>query len=280
MNSLKNLKSVLLWLAILLILSSCSPNTPTPEVKDPDRIIFVSDRDGNDEIYIMNVDGTEQRNLTNHPANDWFPTHSPDSKQIAFTSDREGEVPYNDRAIYVMNIDGSNQIRISEMGAGFPSWSPDGQKIAFTCKIYDSPATRVRDICVMNIDGTEKTILTNDRKFNGYPNWSPDGSKIIYGCYPDGNDDVCSMNADGSEQTRLIEDPAKDGCAEWSPDGSRILLASDRSGTLQLYLMNSDGSNLTQITEVLRTWLAAPGHLTVLKSFFHLTAMVTSRFTS
>lgn len=254
---MKTTSFLLLVSLLLLPAAGCAPGTPAPPAATPTlevepeqgKIVFVSDRDGDFEIYTMNLDGSGVTNITNHPANDWFPAHSPDGRQIAFASDREGKAAFTDRTIYIMNIDGTEQRQFVERITGFPSWSPDGTRIVFTCNTYKSPSLHVRDICVMNTDGTGKVQLTHDKKYDGFPNWSPDGSRIIYGCYPDGNDDVCIMNADGSGQTRLIRDPAKDGCAEWSPDGSRILFSSDRSGSIQLYLVNPDGSDLIQITE-------------------------------
>ena len=69
------------------------------------RIAFSSKRDGHWEIYVMNADGHNQRNLTNHPDGDWHPVWSPDGKRIAFVSNRTKDL---NRDIYVMHADGSN----------------------------------------------------------------------------------------------------------------------------------------------------------------------------
>src|SRR5947209_96249 len=92
------------------------------------KIAFVSDRDGNQEIYAMNPDGTGSKNLTNNPSSDFDPAWSPDGTRLAFTSNRDG---YNQ--IYVMAADGSGVTRLDNGGDGSnPTWSPDGTKIAFT----------------------------------------------------------------------------------------------------------------------------------------------------
>jgi hypothetical protein len=85
------------------------------------RIAFVSNRDGNWEIYVMNADGSGVTRLTNNPANDLRPSWSPDGKHIAFVSNRDGNLE-----IYVMNADGSGQINLTNNPAEdwFPSWSP------------------------------------------------------------------------------------------------------------------------------------------------------------
>ena len=92
------------------------------------RIAFVTDRDGNDEIYLMRVDGSELVNLTNSPANDVDPAWSPDGEKIAFASDRDGDFD-----IYVIRRDGSDltQLTFGEADDLHPSWSPDGERMLF-----------------------------------------------------------------------------------------------------------------------------------------------------
>jgi len=85
------------------------------------KIVFSSERDGNEEIYVMNADGSEQKRLTNNPAVDGSSSWSPDGKKIAFESKRAGNLE-----IYVMNIDGSELKRLTRNRANdmLPSWSP------------------------------------------------------------------------------------------------------------------------------------------------------------
>ena len=95
---------------------------------DGTKIAFVSDRDGNADIYVMNADGSGPVNITKHAGADYAPAWSPDGTKIAFQSDRE-----TDFAVWVMNADGSNPIRLTDPStpAGAPSWSPDGTRIAY-----------------------------------------------------------------------------------------------------------------------------------------------------
>ena len=89
---------------------------------DGSKIAFVSARDGNKEIYMMNVDGTELKNISNHLADEDDPSWSPDGSKIVFTSNRDGEY----YQIYIMDIDGSDVIQItSDYGNKFtPAWRP------------------------------------------------------------------------------------------------------------------------------------------------------------
>ena len=109
-------------LALLLLPSALFAQT----LQIAGKIAFKSHRDGNDEVYVMNTDGTNQVRLTNNSEIDDVPSWSPDWTKIVFHSRRDGNYQ-----IYMMNADGTNQTRLSNnsFNDGLPSWSPDGSKI-------------------------------------------------------------------------------------------------------------------------------------------------------
>ena len=88
-------------------------STETNPEASPDgqQVVCMSQRDGNWELYVADLDGSNLRRLTNHPANDGLPTWSPDGRHIAFVSDRDGEW-----AVWVMRPDGSDQRPLFELG--------------------------------------------------------------------------------------------------------------------------------------------------------------------
>jgi Tol biopolymer transport system component len=188
------------------------------------KIVFVSKRDGNFEIYSMKPDGSGVKRLTNNAADDTEPNWSPDGTHIAFTSNRDG-----DKEIYVMDADGGNQKRLT-FRVGFdlswnfqPAWSPDGSKIAFV----KDPNVRGTSpgIFVMNADGSNPQRLTDNASLNDMPAWSPDGTKIVFRSNRLGSrSDIFVMNADGSAPVRLptqslsiVEHPS------FSPGGRSIV---------------------------------------------------------
>ena len=132
---------------------------------DGEQIIFVSERDGNPEIYVMNADGSDQRRLTDNPSDDLYPSWSPDGAQIAFYSDREGSAE-----LYVMNVDGRNPLPLTHENTPVwvSDWSPDGSQIAFT-----SNRDGNREIYIMDTDGSNRQRLTNNNVLDGIPAWRP-----------------------------------------------------------------------------------------------------------
>jgi len=203
-------------------------------------IAFTSDRDGNNEIYVMKADGSEQTRLTSNGGQDYFPAWSPDGTRIAFVSDRDGN-----NEIYVMKADGSGQTRLSNNPAldSYPAWSPDGTGIASV-----SNRDGNYEIYVMNADGSGQTRLTSNPASDLYPAWSPDGTRIAFVSDRDGNREIYVMNADGNGLTRLTRNPASDLYPAWSPDGTTITFVSDRNGNREIYVMNADGSRQTRLT--------------------------------
>ena len=219
------------------------------------------------------------------PTNDFFPTWSPDSGKLVFTSDRDGV-----HEIYVMDADGSSQVNLTISPARdfLPGWSPDGSKIAFVSnrdgfhEIYvmdadgasqmrltggpavdTSPAwspdgLRIafvsnrslnEDIFVMNADGSDQANITNSILVSErFPDWSPDGSKIAFTSDRDGSADIYVMNADGTGQVRLTSSDAFDAFPDWSPDGGKIAFTSDRDGSADIYVMNADGTGQVRLT--------------------------------
>lgn len=213
------------------------------DVLNPDpSILFVSDRDGDAEIFVMDAHGGVTVQLTDNASGDGGPAWSPDRSKIAFFTDRDGN-----NEIYVMNADGSAPTRLTSIAATDldPAWSPDGSKIAFV-----SDRDGNFEIYIMNADGTGVTRITNDLAFDGEPAWSPDGATIAFRTHRDDVDgEIYVMNADGSAPTRLTNSTGFDANPDWSPDGSQIAFSSDRAGSdFGLYVMNADGSAPMQLS--------------------------------
>ena len=254
--------------------------TPTPTSSSQRRIVFYSTRDGNNEIYVMDLDGGHPTRLTYNDASDLAPDFSPDRSKIVFQSNRDGFW-----AIYRINVDGTDLQRITTDSTGVtsPVWSPDGSKVV-VCK--------KTGLCIINPDGSNPVTIPNSCDGNLAPNcpdWSPDGNKIVFTflnshlyvinidgsgltCLTnsvsdfnpswsvtgkiaftsmrDGYNSIYIMNTDGSNQTRLTNNSFSNMSPCWSPGGGSFAFCSNRDGNNGIYTMNPDGSNLTRLSDL------------------------------
>jgi len=135
--------------------------------------VFCSDADGDHEIYVINADGSNCRQLTFNNANDWNPSWSPDGNSIAFTSDRDGNPE-----IYSMTSDGADVRRLTSNGLedNEAHWSPDGSRLAFV-SMRDSHY----EIYIMKSDGSDQRRLTYSNVHAVSPAWKPQAVTDVQG---------------------------------------------------------------------------------------------------
>lgn len=235
------------------------PATPAPlpalqpQALAMEQIAFYSDRAGNPDIYLMNLETGMTLRLTDHPAYDDSPAISPDGNRIVFLSARNDPNPsppdllYD---IYVINADGTGLQQLSNTSAAedHPAWSPDGQSILFDAD-YDGDG--YYEIYSMPVDGGTPRRLTNNRANDQFADWSPDGSRITFASDRNGNWDILTMNVDGTGEVQLTSSPDFELFPAWSPDGSRIAFTGlvPNSRNTDIFVMNADGSVLSQLTD-------------------------------
>ncbi len=217
--------------AVSLLLTGCiEPSGPLTRLSEP-RIVFMSTRDGNEEIYTMNSDGSNVVRLTNHLARDTRPVWSPDGTFIAFVSKRTGN-----RDIWIMNPDGTGLRNITADPAtdDTPAWSPDGGGMAFSTDRAGN-----FEIFGMRSDGTGATRLTDHFAPDSWPSYSRDGRFIVFhGTRNSINDDIYLLSNQTGQVFRMTTAGGADQFPVWSPDGTRIAFTSFRDGNFEIYTMD------------------------------------------
>jgi Tol biopolymer transport system component len=215
-------------------------------------IVFTSERDGVDDLYVMDADGGNVKRLTETDRNEWWGGLSPDGSAIVFgrnyTDRLSTSTGLRPHGIFILRP-GEEPIDLTDDSAwnSLPRWSPDGSRILFNS---DRTGETI-EIFVMDADGGNVQQLTETGTSGSAGGWSPDGSQVVISATAPGREDrdIFIMNADGSGLTRLTEDPGNDSRASWSPDGSWILFDSDRDGDREIFLIHPDGTGIQQLTD-------------------------------
>ena len=266
-NSLRVLKlynvknkilSIILMVTITLTISACTKQYETTiktggiinevDYETVDKIACISYASGRSQIYIMNSDGTNIKNISNNDHDEFGFSWSPDGSKLAFTSDYYGK-----GQIFIINSDNTARQNLSDEDHwyGYPTWSPDGSKIAFVSgepEIIDGQANLKGQINIMKNDGTEKRNLSGNILNDWYPTWSPDGSEIAFVSYKNNIPQIFTMNPDGSERKNLSNNDSDELYPTWSPDGSKIAFVSTINGFAKIFIMDMIGNNRKNIT--------------------------------
>jgi len=217
------------------------------------RLVFYSDRDGDDEIYLMEADGTGVQQLTNEPGRDYEPDGSPGGKSVLFASQRQDG---DNSHLYVMGIDGSDVRQLTFGGVApdrqlddYGEWSPDGDRIVFQRSIIPKDGKPYADVWLLDAKTGEERPLTDTREFwDSTPSVSADGESVLFESNRSADFEIYRMPLEGGEATRLTESPGPDSSAKESPDGKQVAFVSDRDGDFEVYVMDADGSNVRQLT--------------------------------
>jgi Tol biopolymer transport system component len=204
------------------------------------RIAFVSERTtgtgvnnptGDPEIFTINPDGTDLKQLTNNTLEDYSPVFSPDGTKIVYASRGDDTSNFErDYEVYVMSsLDGTGKVNLTNNGTvdDFdPEFSPDGTKVAYTSsgKQTSNPEGDTEVYRMNTLDGLGKKNLSNNRGSvnDRYPNFSPDGTRIAYQSEgiqtsnPQGDSEVYAMNdLDGLGKKNLSNNDASDSHLNW-----------------------------------------------------------------
>ncbi len=205
------------------------------------KIVFTSDRSGNAEVYQIDFDGENLKQLTHEEALVVAPAVSPDGEKIAYTSYKD-----NNPDLYVMTVaTGETECVAMFPGLNFAAaWAPDGQALALTLSKDGNP-----ELYLIDPASQEATRLTNNKWNDVSPSWSPDGSEIVYTADNIGAPQLYILNRAGSAPRRLTFRGSYNVSPSWSPTGEFIAFSSSMDGDFNIYVVQANGDNLRQLTQ-------------------------------
>lgn len=226
-------------LAYQLTYSYNLDGVPSPDGR---RMVFIRIIEGREQLFLMDIDGRNERQITRDAADHEDPAWSPDGQHIAFVLIRDGS-----KIVHVMRADGSRSEAVTPatQHAIHPSWTPDGARILY-CTDDDLRPPAKNESQIYAVDIRSKTVTTLiSGGVNTYPAMSPDGRTIAFRKIIDGlNSEVFLANADGTRLRNLTNHPAWEGWPAWSPDGKLIAFAGNRESNYQIFVMNADGGGV------------------------------------
>ena len=171
-------------------------------------LVFQSNRNGNWDLFIINVETGTEVQLTNSPSNETFPAWSPNGKQIAFLANTNGATD-----LYVMDLDGQNLKRLTVDGkTNNATWSPEGNRIA-----YQSERNGNLDIYSFDLTKDQEYRVTDYEGVDSGPTWDCGGTNLAFTSIRDGNPNVFQVFWQGGGASNMTIDPATDKWSQWRP---------------------------------------------------------------
>ncbi|MBM3292897.1 MAG: Tol-Pal system beta propeller repeat protein TolB [Candidatus Aminicenantes bacterium] len=252
------------------------------------KIAFVSNRDGNNEIYFMDYDGARQERFTFNTVRDYMPAFAPEGRHIAYTSYRGLQA-----GLYLDDIYESRRTTIAVKGTNYaPAFTADGKKLAFSSSmdgnaeiyvaeveynptrigrirrltfnpavdtapswspngreiVFTSDRGGTPQIYIMDAEGANPRRISFGSNHHDAPAWSPNGDKIAYVARVDSVFDIYLYHVQSGQVRKLTESNARNESPAWSPDGRHLVFTSNMRGGLQIFAVDADGQNLRQLT--------------------------------
>ncbi len=209
-------------------------------------IYFSSNRTGHKEVWVMDADGQNQRQLTRFNNITKFPSVSPDGAKIAFTSWAKGQP-----AIFIFSVDPVRDLRYYNQSASVnqsPSFTPDGKQIVYASSAGTERCCR---IFIANLDGTGYRPISSSSAIEVEPKVNPKGNDIVFTSGRSGPQQIYRMNMDGADVERLTPGNGEASNPSWHPAGQKIAFAWTQgysTGAFNIFMMDVVSKQYIQLT--------------------------------
>ena len=223
---------------------------------DGSRLAFMSDRDGDYEIFLMDlscVNGDQAASceesvtqLTDNEVEDRTPAWTPDGDSVLYASDDNFNGQHN---LYRLDLNNSDPVALTDdddRRDGHPVVSPDGRYVVFHAWTDDNIQTGA--ILRLDLESGEVETLFDGEGNDWSPSYSPDGGLIAFHREGEGRAGLWVMDADGQNPREVYDGPGYDWGSSWSPDGRLLTFTSDESGMQEIYLIEPEDGEPRKIT--------------------------------
>lgn len=205
------------------------------------RIVFVARVGEAKEIFVMDYDGADLKQITKNGTLNISPAWSPDGRRLAFVSYRQGSPK-----LYIYDGQDGSLSDASPTGSELciaPAWSPDGRSVAFS-----SSKEGNAEIYILDLASRRSRQITFSRSADSAPDWSPSGREIAFTSDRGGKPQIYVMDAEGANVRKLTDTGDYSDSAAWSPSGDRLLYASRIDGRFEILAADTATGRTWQLT--------------------------------
>ena len=221
--------------------------TITPDINEQyfpallGKIVFTCTPELYNQLCLMNADGSDYVRITDHKANDYYPSLSNNGEMVYFVSNRTGQFE-----VYSLNLISNATIQLTNQigNPSAPGLSPDGSLVVFALKNDDG-----QSIWLTGVDGKDPYPITDEQWNEIDPSWSPDGRQIAIAAVRGGYVELFTLKPDGSEIRQVTKGVyGIGGRNSWSPDGSKLVFYAGPKGDRDIYIVEITSGEITQLT--------------------------------
>jgi TolB protein len=204
------------------------------------KIAFVTDRTGNKEISLMDVDGRTVKMITQNGSINISPAWHPDGRSLLYTCFQR-----RNPDLYQVFISTGSSVLLSAVPGpnATPAWSPDGKSIALMMRGKGNT-----EIYLLNSLGKDPVQLTSSWDIKASPAWSPDGKQIAFVSNRSGNPQIYILDLATRKLRRLTYEGSYNCSPVWSPKGDKIAFARQEEKGFHIYTIRPDGTDVKRIT--------------------------------